>query len=193
MSLLSKPSITTRAHRCSKRSLKAGAWATPRFRLNRRVTSRIIGAREATMARHASGGRARGLAVTAMLVVARTAAADPPTPSPSPPPSPSDDELELRDLSLEDLLAIRVVTPARAPEPLAEAPAKIIVLTRDDLRRRGYQQLADIFDDLPGMDVIRPWGDNWFAAYARGDRHVYGSSFLVMLDGVIFNDLWFLD
>ena len=140
------------------------------------------------MARQASGGRARGLAVTAMVVVARVAAADPP-----PSPSPSDDELELRDLSLEDLLAIRVVTPARAPEPLAEAPAKIIVLTRDDLRRRGYQQLADIFDDLPGMDVIRPWGDNWFAAYARGDRRVYGSSFLVMLDGVIFNDLWFLD
>jgi outer membrane receptor protein involved in Fe transport len=100
---------------------------------------------------------------------------------------------DLQDLSLEELMDVRVTSASNAEETLAEAPAQVIVLTRDELEQRGYRQLVDLFDDLPGMDIARPYGDNWALSYWRGFRGDVQVPFLVMVDGIVFNSLYYVD
>ena len=99
----------------------------------------------------------------------------------------------LQDLSLDELMDVPVTSASNAEEKLAEAPAQVIVLTRDDLEQRGYRQLIDVFDDLPGVDFVRPYGDNWAIGYWRGFRGDVAMPFLIMVDGVVFNSLYYVD
>jgi outer membrane receptor for ferrienterochelin and colicins len=101
------------------------------------------------------------------------------------------DERDLQKLSLEELMNVHVVTASNMSEKLSEAPATVIVITRKDIRERGYSELSEIFDDLPGMDVVRPYGATYFKNYWRGYRNTIGDPFLIMVDGVIFNHLYF--
>ncbi|MBK8724659.1 MAG: TonB-dependent receptor [Holophagaceae bacterium] len=98
------------------------------------------------------------------------------------------------DKVLKDLLELMntpVVSASRTPERLIDAPATVIVLSRSDLEGRGYTELSQILDDLPGMEVVRSYGANYFKNYWRGYRNDIGDPFLVMVDGVAFNHLWF--
>ena len=49
---------------------------------------------------------------------------------------------DLADLSIEELLEVPVTTPSRAEEPLADAPATVVVITRHEIAARGYR--ADV-------------------------------------------------
>jgi outer membrane receptor protein involved in Fe transport len=103
----------------------------------------------------------------------------------------SAEDQDLFDLSLEELMAVTITTASRSAERLSDAPATVIVISRDELNRRGYRELSEIFDDLPGMDVSRAYGDNYFRNQWRGLRGTIGTPWLLMLDGVIFNHLYF--
>ncbi len=103
-------------------------------------------------------------------------------------PAPGDDS-RLKDLL--ELMNTPVVSASRSPERLLDAPATVIVLTRADLEGRGYTELSQILDDLPGMEVARSYGANYFKNYWRGYRNDIGDPFLVMVDGEAFNHLWF--
>ena len=92
---------------------------------------------------------------------------------------------------LKALLATKVITASRAEESLGSAPAMVVVLQRADLEQRGYLQLSELLDDLPGMDVIRPYGDNFVRTYWRGERGTIGEPFLILLDGMVLNHLYF--
>lgn len=98
---------------------------------------------------------------------------------------------ELFDLSFEELLEVTITTASRTTERAVDAPATVIVLTGEELRRRGYRELSEIYDDLPGMDVSRSYGDTWYRNQWRGLRKSIGSPYLLMLDGVIQNHLYF--
>ncbi len=101
------------------------------------------------------------------------------------------DEANPFDLSLEELLELTITTASRSAERVGDAPATVIVLTRDELLRRGYRELSEIFDDLPGMDLSRPYGDTYFRNQWRGLRGTIGTPWLLMVDGVIYNHLYF--
>ncbi len=100
------------------------------------------------------------------------------------------DDGELAELSLEELLAVEIVTASNMNEQQSRAPGVVIRLSREDLEARGYRELLDVFDDLPGMDVVRPWGDNYLKVYWRGYRTDTTHPFLVMIDGMAVNSLW---
>ncbi len=102
---------------------------------------------------------------------------------------PPDEEGALEDLM--QLLNTPVVSASKTAEKLSDAPATVIVISREDLDKRGYLQLSEILDDLPGMEVIRSYGDDQLKNYWRGYRNTIGEPFLVMLDGVVFNHLYF--
>jgi outer membrane cobalamin receptor len=94
-------------------------------------------------------------------------------------------------MSFEELLRAIVVSASNTEENLSEAPATMIVLTRQDIDNRGYTDLSEMFDDLPSIDVIRPYGDTYFATYMRGYRTTIGSPYLVMVDGITLNSMYF--
>jgi outer membrane receptor for ferrienterochelin and colicins len=97
-----------------------------------------------------------------------------------------------QDMSdLKALLNTKVISASKVEETLGSAPASVIVLKQEELARRGYLQLSDVLDDLPGMDVVRPYGDNFVRAYWRGERGSIGEPFLLMLDGIVINHLYF--
>lgn len=98
------------------------------------------------------------------------------------------------DRILQGMLALMntpVVSASRTREKLSDAPATVIVLRAEDLEARGYRELSQILDDLPGMQVTRPYGDTWVKSYWRGYRNTIGEPFLVMVDGMVLNHLWF--
>lgn len=94
-------------------------------------------------------------------------------------------------LDLQQLSNTTVSSVSNTDEVLRDAPSTTIVLTREQLITRGYRNLSQMFDDLPGMDVVRPYGDVYYANYWRGIRNNLGSPFLLLLDGIAQNDLYY--
>ncbi|MEA3207182.1 MAG: hypothetical protein QOE70_239 [Chthoniobacter sp.] len=64
---------------------------------------------------------------------------------------------QLQQLSLEDLMQVRVATVTTASkkeEKATEAPGMVIVIDKREIRLRGYSTLKDVLRDLPGMETI---------------------------------------
>ena len=57
----------------------------------------------------------------------------------------------LFSLSLEALLNLNVSSASGTSESYRDAPAAMIVLTAEELRRRGYTGLDEVMLDLPGF------------------------------------------
>ncbi len=98
------------------------------------------------------------------------------------------------DNAIQDLLQLLntpVVSASKGKEKLADAPATMVVLTQADLRQRGYTELDQILDDLPGMDVVRSYGADYVRNYWRGYRSDIADPYLVLIDGQEFNHLWY--
>jgi iron complex outermembrane receptor protein len=97
-------------------------------------------------------------------------------------------------LTIEEVTNPLVVSASKRLEAATSAPSWVYVLSAKDIRDRGYTELSQMLDDLPGMDVNRPYGDVYMRAYLRGYRPGAGSDpFLIMIDGVVFNSLFFKD
>ncbi|MDX1582488.1 MAG: TonB-dependent receptor, partial [Thermoanaerobaculia bacterium] len=94
-------------------------------------------------------------------------------------------------LSLEELMSVRIVSASNLSEQLIRAPATVIVISRREIEERGYVRLSEILDDLPAMEMVRPYGPTWFKNYWRGYRNTVGDPFLLMIDGIVFNHLYF--
>lgn len=58
------------------------------------------------------------------------------------------------DLSFDQLLGIKVTTASKKSEKINDAPGTVYVITREDIKKRGYVFLKDVLRDLPGMETI---------------------------------------
>ncbi len=83
-----------------------------------------------------------------------------------------------------------IVTASRTKESVIDVPATTMVVSEADFKNRGYTSLEDIFKDLPGFDTIGLGGSDAINLYQRGYRTPYTSRTLLMIDGIIQNDLW---
>ena len=128
------------------------------------------------------------------------------------------DELELGGLAVENLLkhdplydpslydlpkfiqmvgdyragrvAVQVTSVSKKAEDLLEAPATVMVVTGNEIKTRGYQDLIDLLMDLPGFDVSKIYGATYANIYQRGFRQNNSERTLFLIDGVEENDLW---
>ncbi|MEY2428937.1 MAG: iron complex outerrane recepter protein [Verrucomicrobiota bacterium] len=90
--------------------------------------------------------------------------------------------ISVADLSLEDLVNIKVTSVSRKEEKLNDAAAAIFVLSNDDLRRSGATTVADALRLVPGLQVAAIDSGNW-AISARGFNSQFANKLLVMIDG----------
>jgi TonB-dependent receptor-like protein len=90
-------------------------------------------------------------------------------------------------LSLSDLLDIKVVTASKAEESLDDAPNIMYVITREQIRRRGYKSLKDIFQVVPGFGVQQK--DIQFVGQVRGIAPNDNEKFALMINGHIINQV----
>lgn len=65
------------------------------------------------------------------------------------------DASALFDMSLEQLLMVRITSASRYEERILDTPATVMVVTETQIRERGYRNLADLLRDLPGFDLQR--------------------------------------
>lgn len=86
------------------------------------------------------------------------------------------------DLSLEDLLNLKVTSVSKKEEKLDEAAAAVFVLSNDDLRRSGATTVPDALRLVPGLQVAAIDSGNW-AVSARGFNSQFANKLLVMIDG----------
>jgi outer membrane cobalamin receptor len=103
----------------------------------------------------------------------------------------SEAERGIEDLSLEELMRIQVASASGIECRLDEAPATLIVIDRRQIAQRGVSDLSELLADLPGMDFIRPFGATYLKNYWRGFRNNIGAPYLLLLDGVVLNHLYF--
>lgn len=90
----------------------------------------------------------------------------------------------LLDMDLSQLTQLPVVTASRHEQTLAQAPAVVVVLDGEDLRRRGYRSVAEALAQVPGFYVVNDGIGNYVAIRGinSGER-AYGRTLKVMLDG----------
>ncbi|MGH9309347.1 MAG: TonB-dependent receptor plug domain-containing protein [Vicinamibacterales bacterium] len=90
----------------------------------------------------------------------------------------------ITDLSLEELMNMRVTSVSKKEASLRESPAAIAVITQDDVRRLGITSLPEALRLVPGVEVARINSHSW-AISARGFTGQYSDKLLVLIDGRI--------
>ncbi len=97
---------------------------------------------------------------------------------------------ETEGMTIDKIVNSLVLSPSNREENALFAPAWVITITREEIEQRGYLELTDLMDDLPGMEIARAHGDTYFRPYWRGYRSTIGAPYLLMVDGLVFNHLW---
>ncbi|HEU5364311.1 MAG TPA: TonB-dependent receptor [Hanamia sp.] len=95
----------------------------------------------------------------------------------------------LLQLSLEQLMNIKVVTASGYLQTTAEAPSTITVITAKQIAERGYEQLEDALRDVPGIDLIHINGYAPTLIYFRGMYGAENLRALLMIDGIVENNI----
>ncbi len=91
-------------------------------------------------------------------------------------------ELDLANLSLEELGQIQVTSVSGRAEPWASAPASVYVITSDDISRSGVTSLPEALRLAPNLFVARV-DTAQYAISARGFNSVIANKLLVLIDG----------
>ncbi|MBL8445639.1 MAG: TonB-dependent receptor [Zoogloeaceae bacterium] len=98
--------------------------------------------------------------------------------------APSDaDLMRLLPLSLEELINTPIVTASRRVEARDHTPAHVMVVTRQQIRERRYRNLADLLEDMPGVDFMRGTKSSSYNNFSF-QGHNSNNKLLIMLDGV---------
>lgn len=98
----------------------------------------------------------------------------------------AEDELEfstkLIELSIEDLIKVKVTSVSKKPQKILEAAAAIFVITQEDIRRSGAVSIPEVLRMVPGLEVARIDSNKW-AVTSRGFNGRFANKLLVLIDG----------
>ena len=89
---------------------------------------------------------------------------------------------DLTQISLEDLMNIRVTSVSKKEQKLSKTGAAVYVITQDDIRHSGMTNIPDLLRMVPGVNVLRITSNAW-AISIRGFNSRYSSKVLVLIDG----------
>lgn len=89
---------------------------------------------------------------------------------------------DLTELSLEEPLNLKVSTVSRKPEPWWSAPSGVDIVTGEDIRRSGAQNLPDALRLATGVHVGQPNARSW-AISTRGMNVLAANKISVAMDG----------
>lgn len=90
--------------------------------------------------------------------------------------------LDIKRLTLEELMEIDVYSAGRRLEPVHEVPSAIYVLTNEDIRRARVTSIPEALRLVPGVQVARVDANKW-AVSIRGFNSRIANKLLVLIDG----------
>src|SRR5687767_4583185 len=98
--------------------------------------------------------------------------------------SPDREEMidHLKNLSLEELLELRVTTVSRKEEQGIKAAASLHLITEEDIRRSGARSIPEALRLAPNLQVAQTGSRGW-AISARGFNASFANKLLVLIDG----------
>jgi iron complex outermembrane recepter protein len=144
-------------------------------------TEENVSRAEDTIAAHYLPARVAGISILSLALLAGAAfgQALPPATQPL---SQSSGRQDLSQVSLEDLMNIKVTSVSRKEQKMSEAAAAIFVITQEDIARSGATNIPDLLRMVPGMDVSQINASTW-AVSARGFNDQFSNKLLVLIDG----------
>lgn len=89
----------------------------------------------------------------------------------------------LNEMTLEELLKVKVTTATKTLQEQDIAPAKVVLISKEQIKARNYQSLLDLLYDLPGFKI-----DDKIYSGSRNSLTIRGiqgqQNFFILLDGV---------
>ncbi len=96
-----------------------------------------------------------------------------------------DDMKKYFEMSLEELMEVKVVTAARVPERIAEIPAGVVLITREDIETYGYATLTEILENIPGLYSIDDYAEFGGNFGVRGFwSGIHNDNIIILVNGV---------
>jgi iron complex outermembrane recepter protein len=89
---------------------------------------------------------------------------------------------DLTEMSLEELMKVKVTTVSRKEQNVSDAAAAVHVITGDEIRRSGAATIPEALRLTPGLQVARVDAHQW-AVSARGFNDIFANKLLVLMDG----------
>ena len=99
--------------------------------------------------------------------------------------------MDLKQLSLEDLMAVQVDTvygASKHEQKTTEAPSSVTIVTKEDIKRFGYRTLADILNDVRGLYVDTDRAYDTLGVRGVNRPGDYGGRVLLTIDGHRVNE-----
>lgn len=90
--------------------------------------------------------------------------------------------VDLAQMSIEDLMDIKVTSVSKKVQNLSDSAAAIFVITNEDLRHSGVTTIADALRMVPGINVAQIDSNKW-AVNSRGSNSRFADKLLVLVDG----------
>lgn len=109
----------------------------------------------------------------------------------SPVQSRADDQTDVTELSLEELLKVKIMTisgSSRYEQESSEAPARVSVIDAATIRRFGYRTLAEALQGETGINMTYDRNYDYVGYRGLTRPGDYNTRVLVLLDGVRLND-----
>ena len=91
---------------------------------------------------------------------------------------------DLQDMSIHDLMNIKVETGTTTNVKLQELPSTVIVVTEKDIRKHRYRYLIEVLDDLPGFDISFMQGLYGSIYRQRGLDQSENNRILIFINGI---------
>ncbi len=76
---------------------------------------------------------------------------------------------ELFNLTIDELLNLRITTSSKKEEPLQETPAYAIVLTSDEINTLNFNSLKEVIDYIVGLSTVSINGNVFTSTTSRGN------------------------
>ena len=95
---------------------------------------------------------------------------------------PAKPQVDLVDLSLEELMDVEVTSASRKPQRTGDVASAVFVISQDDIRRSGATTVPEVLRMAPGIHVARIDANKW-AVTARGFNGRFANKLLVLIDG----------
>ncbi|MFN6335775.1 MAG: TonB-dependent receptor plug domain-containing protein [Sphingobacteriales bacterium] len=83
-----------------------------------------------------------------------------------------------------------VISVSKKTENISMAPSSVIKITRKQIIERGYTDIIEVLQDIPGFDINKLYGKSYANFFQLGFRQDNTERTLVMVDGVEENDLY---
>jgi len=92
------------------------------------------------------------------------------------------DEAEVVDLSLEELMNVKIYSAAKKEQSMSDTAAAAFVISQEDIRRSGATSIPEALRMAPGVQVAQINAHDW-AISIRGFNDRFSNKLLVMVDG----------